>query len=371
MKRRNPFPGVGNKPTVDRHGKKRWRFRATVNGEKISKYLPGAYGSLEFREAYEAARNPLPKAPKTRGEHGTVDHVVSHYRGTTRFKDLANSTRYAKGKRLDWICQKIGRFPLSIIEPHHIEGLMEQKGGADAANRLRKELSEIFEHARKKLGIKVENPALSVDERKKRQTGGFHTWTADEVGQYRAAHATGTKARLAFELMLATGAARQDACRIGRHNIKGDTLYYRRGKTGQEAELPLKFMPELVAEIVQLPFGTSLFLTHSGGKPYTTESFGNWFAEQVKAAKLPDRCRAHGLRKHGATQLAEHGANELQIMAFLAHKSTSEALTYVKAAQRKKLSESGMAMVREASVSNLSEWLDKSDAQAIGKERKK
>jgi integrase len=213
------------------------------------------------------------------------------------------------------------------------------------------------------MGVKIDNPAQGVDERKKKRTGGFHTWTIEEVETYRTAHPSGTKARLALELILATGAARQDACAMGRHSIKGSHIFYRRGKTGQEAELPLDYMPELVAEIIQLPPSTNLFLTHNGGKPYTVESFGNWFAEQVKTAKLPDRCRAHGLRKLGATQLAEHGASEIEIMAFLAHKSTREALTYVKAAQRKKLSAGGMAKVRAAKVSNLSDWLGKTSIQ--------
>ncbi|WP_121630317.1 tyrosine-type recombinase/integrase [Tropicibacter alexandrii] len=370
MKKRNPFPGVGNKPNVDQHGKKRWRLRAKVNGRKVDEYLPGAYGSLEFRTAYEAAMNPRPDDKRTRGEHGTVDHVVSHYRGSVRFKELAASTRYAKGKRLDWICQIIGRFPLELIQAHHIEGLMEKKGGAAAANRLRKELSEIFDHARKKVGLDIANPVHAVDERKQKETGGFHTWTPEEIQKYRDFHPSGTKARRALELMLATGAARQDACAMGRHNIKGNAIYYRRGKTGQEAELSLDYMPDLVAEIIQLPPGTSLFLTRDDGKPYTVEGFGNWFADQVRAAGLPDRCRAHGLRKFGATQLAEHGANELEIMAFLAHRSTREALTYVKSAQRKKLSAGGMSKVRAASVSNLSEWLDKSAPQVNEKKGK-
>ncbi len=157
---------------------------------------------------------------------------------------------------------------------------------------------------------------------------------------------------------------------MGRHNIKGDVIFYRRGKTGQEAELPLEFMPELISEIVQLPHCTSVFMTHSGGKPYTPESFGNWFADQCRAAGLPDVCRAHGLRKHGATQLAENGANEFQIMAFLAHKSTREALTYVRTAQRRKLASDGMAKAKAASVSNLSDWLGKSINQDTEKKGK-
>jgi site-specific recombinase XerD len=368
-KRRNPFPGVGNTPSIDRHGKKRWRLRKTVKGRKIDTYLPGRYGSAEFRAAYDAAVNATPEQ-RAVGTFGTFDHVITTYRANKRFKELAGTTRYAKGKRLDWIRAMIGKAHLSDLQPYHIENLMDRKGGPDAANRLLKELSELFDFARKKMGVQTRNPASAVDRRKTRE-GGFHTWTESEVAQYREAHPTGTKARLALELMLATGAARQDAAAMGRHNIKGNAIYYRRGKTGQEAELPVKFMPGLVAELVQLPRDTALFLTHGDGKPYTPESFGNWFAEQCKAASLPDRCRAHGLRKHGATELANNGANEFQIMAFLAHKSTREAIRYVRAAERKRLAEAGMAMVHRENVSNLSEWLGKTGTQAIESNSKK
>ena len=118
-------------------------------------------------------------------------------------------------------------------------------------------------------------------------------------------------------------------------------------------------MPYLVAEIVQLPPSTSVFLTHGKGRAYTVVSFGNWFGDQCSAAGLPDRCRAHGLRKHGTTELAEAGANEFQIMAFLAHKSTREALRYVRTAQRRKLASDALALARTKNVSNLSDWLDK------------
>lgn len=362
--RKNPFPGVGNQPSVDRHGKKRWRLRKTVKGRKIDVYLPGLYGSVEFRLAYDAAVNPVSEAPKTRGAVGTFDYVVSHYRGNQKFGVLAASTRYAKGKRLDWICQFIGSARLADLETRHIENLMDRKGGPDAANRLLKELSELFDYARKRLGMNIQNPTGSAEKRKTRE-GGYHTWTVAEVEQFRDWHPSGTMARLALELMLATGASRQDACVMGRQNIKGDVIYYRRGKTGQDTELPLAYMPYLVAEIVQLPPSTSVFLTHGKGRAYTVESFGNWFGDQCSAAGLPDRCRAHGLRKHGATELAEAGANEFQIMAFLAHKSTREALRYVRTAQRKKLASDALALARTKNVSNLSDWLDEYTVQVI------
>ncbi|SDY17907.1 tyrosine-type recombinase/integrase [Citreimonas salinaria] len=369
MTRKNPFPGVSRH--VDRHGKVHWRLRKRIKGRKIDTYLSGRYGSAEFRAAYEAALNPAPEAPKTAGDWGTFDHVITHMKGSRKWReDLSASTRYAKGKRLDWIRSLIGAARLSSFEARHLENLMDRKGGPDAANRLLKEISEIFDYAAKKLGYNVPNPTGGVEPHKTRK-GGFHTWTDDEVQKFRDAHPTGSKPRLAFELMLATGAARQDACAMGRHNIKGDHIYYRRGKTGQETELPLIYMAELVAEIVQLPHGSSLFLTHSDGKPYTPESFGNWFADQCTAAGLPAKCRAHGLRKRGATILAEKGANELQIMAFLAHRSTREALRYVQAAQRRRLAAAGMKLAHGSqNVSNLSDWLGKTTMQQHEKKGK-
>jgi len=264
----------------------------------------------------------------------------------------------------------IGPAYLADLQPHQIENMMDRKGGPDAANRLLKELRELYVFARKKLGLEIADPTIGVDSRKTRD-GGFHTWTADQVRQFRDAHRSGTMPRLAMELMLATGAARQDACGMGRHNIKGDVIYYRRGKTGQDTELPLQFMPNLVAEIVQLPFGSGRFVKHGRGNPYTVESFGNWFGDQCRSAGLPSVCRAHGLRKHGAKELAEAGANELQIMAFLAHKTTREATRYVRAAHRKTLAAAGMAMVQRENESNLSDWLGKTVTQTTDKKNKK
>ena len=53
MRRRNHFVGVAT--VEDRHGKRRFRLRRTIWGRTIDCYLPGPYGSSEFRAAYEEA----------------------------------------------------------------------------------------------------------------------------------------------------------------------------------------------------------------------------------------------------------------------------------------------------------------------------
>lgn len=291
---------------------------------KIDVYLPAAYGSGEFRTAYEAAVNPPKTLPTSNAVNGTFNHVIIQYLASRDFKCLADTIRRSKRERLDWIRNLIGKARLADIENYHLEAIMDRKGSPWAADRLHKDMGEIYRFATRKHGFDGVAPTENVQRNSLPNTG-HHTWTIEQVRQYRDHHPSGTMARLALEVCLGTCAARRGACKMNRSNIKGPNTWYRRGKTGQDVTLPIRFLPELQIELRQLPHGSSLSFTHSDGKPYTVESFGNWFADQRKAAHLPSVCRAHGLRKMGATRLAEFGAAEFQIMAFLAHKTPHEA----------------------------------------------
>ena len=50
-------------------------------------------------------------------------------------------------------------------------------------------------------------------------TDGFHCWSPDEVREFEARHTIGTKARLAFALMLYLGARRRDVVTLGRQHV--------------------------------------------------------------------------------------------------------------------------------------------------------
>ena len=210
MRRRNPFPGVTMAP--DRHGKLRHRLRRTVKGRKVDVYLPGPYGSPAFRAAYEEALEGA-RSSAPRGQGGTVAFLIESYMASTAFRNLAQGTRADKRARLDWIKRSIGEGRYAGLQPHHIEALMSKKGGPAAANRLKKDLSQLFRFAAKRYGYKGENPAALADSHKERSEG-FHTWTDDEIEAFRAKFPTGTKARLALEIFLGTGAARQDAAAL-------------------------------------------------------------------------------------------------------------------------------------------------------------
>ena len=125
-----------------------------------------------------------------------------------------------KRARLDWIREAIGPGRYATMEPRHVEALMSKKGGPNAANRLKKDLAQLYRFAAKRFNYTGPNPAALADGYKV-PTGAYHTWTDKEIETFRAAHPTGSKARLAFELFLGTGAARQDPAALTKGNIRG------------------------------------------------------------------------------------------------------------------------------------------------------
>ena len=351
IRRRNPFPGVSTGP--DRHGKLRHRLKRTVKGCKVDCYLPGPYGSTEFRHAYEEACEGVRLAGR-RAPAGTLAYLIESHLGSKGYLRLADSTRRDVRGRLDWIRDAIGGAKYAKVEPHHVAALMEKKGGPAAANRLRKDLGQLYRFAGKRLGYRGPNPAALADAHKTKK-GGYHTWTDDEIEAYRATHATGTKARLALELLLSTGASRVDAINFTRANIAGPRLRYRRRKTEQEVDLPI--LPGLARELSYLPPTQRVLLSREdGSKGYANESFGNLFRRWCAAAGLP-HCAAHGLRKAGARRLAEVSATEFEVMSFLGHGTAREASRYVAAANRATLADSGMAKLGAETGTKLSQPL--------------
>jgi hypothetical protein len=174
------------------------------------------------------------------------------------------------------------------------------------------------------------------------KTKGHHTWSDEEVAQYRERHASGTKARLALELLLQTGHAKSDVVLMGRQHVKGGKLSMSRKKTGVAFDIPL--LPDLVAEIERHPKTNLAFLVTEQGNPFTAAGFGNKFRAWCDEASLPN-CAAHGLRKASAVRHALNGASAFELMAWHGWKTINEAQRYVDEANRIKLAEATGARI--------------------------
>ncbi len=144
MKRRNPFPGVTRAP--DRHGKVRWRFRR----RGFTCYLPGLYGSVAFRAAYEAAlkgARPDGRTLAPVAAPGSFEALIRAYLSSPRFMSLAAITRRQLAADMDWLRTEIGDLPVRSFEPRHVEALMSKRAGPTAANRVKIRLSTLFNYA--------------------------------------------------------------------------------------------------------------------------------------------------------------------------------------------------------------------------------
>ena len=353
-RRKNPYPGVRRNVVK---GHIYWRFERSDCRHNI----PGPYDSVAFRAAYEAALKGA-KAPASSATPGTVWRLIEQYLGSLKFLNLSLTRKSTIRAELDWLREVAGKYQYDRLEVRHIEIMMKKKTGPVAANTVKKNMSMLYNFASKKLNYTGPNPAKFA-EKMKTNPDGYHTWTDVEIDRFLERHPPGSKARLVLLLALNTGMSRQDLCRAGRQHVSQKQgvarIGYSRAKTSVAADLPI--LPELAEELAKLPKDRMLFITQDkrpvGYKPST---LGNWFRDRCAEAKVPGSL--HGLRKAGATRLANSGASNWEIASYLAHKDTKQADTYTKKANRSKLADSGFAKL--AIMSNLNAELDRKVAEA-------
>lgn len=350
-RRKNLYPGV-RKNVVK--GRVYWKFE---RGD-FRTNIPGPYGSREFLSAYEAALAGSKASSSSTALAGTLAWLIEQYLRSLRFQNLSDSRKRTIRLELDRLRNEAGKYQFERLKVQHIEALMSKKTGSTAANTVKKNMSMLFNFAAKKLGYTGPNPARHA-ERMKTNPDGFHTWTAAEVNRFLERHGPGTKARLVMMLALNTGMSRQDLCRAGKNNVDGDQIAYRRAKTGEWAYIQI--LSDLSGELTGIR-DRLLFVTHGADhRPYKPESLGNWFRDRCKEAGVPGSL--HGLRKAGATRLADEGADPREIMTFLGHANESLGAVYTKKQDRRKAARrSGERL----NVSNLSDGLDNRKGKPSG-----
>jgi integrase len=193
----------------------------------------------------------------------------------------------------------------------------------------------------------AENPVRKVKYPKPRPHGGHHTWTDAEIGKFELRHPVGSKAHLALALLLFTGLRASDVVRLGPKHVDGEeitiTLYKNRNRAPKTLTLPI--LPDLRMVLDASTLGAETFLLTEHGKPFSTaKSFGNRFREWCDQAGLP-QCTAHGLRKAGATIVAERGGTTDQLKAIFAWSTHKEPDLYTKTANTKRLAADAMPLL--------------------------
>jgi integrase len=342
---------------VDRHGKARFYFRRA--GFKAVP-LPGLPWSPEFMAAYESAlAGQAVPIGSARVKPGTMRALAVSYYGSIAYRSMQSSTQSVYRNIIDKFCQETdqdghphGDKNAATLQREHIVKLMAARAERpDSANGLRKVLRAMMKHA-VEVGLRSDDPTRDVRAIRVK-SGGFHSWTDDEILQFEARHALGSRPRLALALLLYTGQRRSDVVRMGRQHVREGTLQVKQVKTCMELMIPVH--PALADILAGMPADNLTFLTTQFGKPFAAAGFGNWFREQCNVAGLP-HCSAHGLRKAAARRLAEAGCTEHEIGAITGHTSLREIVRYTKAVDQKRLARAAMEKMSakpEQKLSNL------------------
>lgn len=361
----------------DRHGNPRVYYRPPT-GKMVR--LRARPGTQEFVDQYHRARRGIPtltsEAPRLlRSEQGSLRWLVEGYLKSANFVSLGPSTRRVRRALLDHICLSVidtpagpkprGTLPYAQMMARHVRAIRDEKLDLpEAANGRIKALKQVFRWA-------VENDLAQTDPTAGVAylgggSEGFHTWSVEEVRQYEATHAVGTKARLALALLLFTGVRRSDVVKLGRSMERDGVLSFTetkgansralgRKKGTEKKQRVLPILPELRAVIDAIPTsGQPVYLVTEFGKPFTPAGFGNKFRDWCDDAGL-QHCTAHGCRKAGAKIAAENGATVHQLMAIFGWETLRQAEVYTRSANRILLAEQAMHLLvpRERRASDL------------------
>lgn len=339
---------------TDRHGKKRYRYRVKGRPQHHFKALPGSPEfAAEHREAVTAEVAGAVLAPAIAGSLDDLCQRLYRSPGWIRTAARSQRTNRAILERFANLTTKkgvrFGALPVALMTVASIErelGKMADRPGA--ANSLRKQLKRVLRYA-VKLGWRTDNPAAMTDAYS--AGPGFHTWTDDEIEQYRAFHPYGTTARLALEIALNTAGRRCNVAMIDRTMLREGKFHIQHAK-GCEATI-VAASPETLEAIEAMPVtGIGSLIVTEYGKPFSVAGLGNKMRDWCDKAGLP-HCSMHGLRKAQSRRLAEAGATSLQGRAVTGHKRDETFAYYAEKANRERLADAALANLEARKLANL------------------
>jgi integrase len=350
---------------IDRHGKPRFYLRRT--GFK-SVALPGLPWSPEFMAAYELAMGNAceqriePGASRT--NPGTINALVVSYYKSDDWSRLTVDTQKRRRRIIERFRIKHGDKRVALLERDHIVNMLEAMGKLSAKRHWLMAVRALMRSAIP--SMRKDDPTAGI-RIKLPKSKGHHTWTDDEIEQYRNHWRLGTQQRLVMEFALETASRRGEVVRLGPQHVKNGRIHIERTHGSKDVDIPIS--PELQAACDAMPKAHLTYIVTAYGKPRSKYALGNDFAKWATEADLPAYCRLHGLKKGGMRRLAEAGNTTHELMAISGHKTLSEVQRYTDDADRKRLAESGMAkrqgQTMNTRVSNLGAKAVKPSAKSL------
>jgi integrase len=348
---------------VDRHGKMHVYLRRPgqrkipLHGSPWSpafmiEYSRALYGDIATEGTIKTSALPV-KPIELQTTHGTWKWLCQQYMASAEFKNLTGTTPATRRRILEstWVeptCPGssllFGEMPIHKMTHEAVLVLRDRKAKfKTAANDRRKIIGYVFRwgmnHHRK---LVLVNPVRDVD-RLKHKVKNVPPWSEDNFHTFMQKYPPGSKPRRAMALHLYTGARGGDARLFGPQHVKNGRFSFTQQKTGGEVDIPV--LEELARELALAPKDALAYILTEYGSTFSQKGYGTWFNDKCRKAGLVNRT-AHGIRAGAATIAANNGASVHQLMSMFGWMSESMAIRYTRKADRKKLADTGMQLVR-------------------------
>ncbi len=165
--------------------------------------------------------------------------AVTKYFNSDQWKRLSTDTQNGRRRMLERFRADHGDKPVDSLQAIHIKTLMDEvTGGPHPKRNWLKHLSGMFLFAEEDM-IRVDNPCRGFKRPTPPKTGGFHSWTDDEIAQYRGFWRHGTVPRLVMELAVETSARRGDVTRLGPEQMSDGRFEFQHHKNGVDVSFPV------------------------------------------------------------------------------------------------------------------------------------
>jgi integrase len=351
--------GFVNKDRND--GRARFYFRR--RGSKAVP-LPGLPGSEEFMSAYAmalAAQGEATEIGASRTSPGTINALVVAYYKSAAWHELGEETRHSRRRIIERFREQHGDKRVALLRDDHILHMLAKIEKPTVKRNWLKAVRHLLRSAIPSMRKTDPTAGFSI---KLKKSKGHHTWTDQEIAQYRAYWPLGTQQRLAMEFALETASRRSEVVRLGPQHIRNGRIRIERTHGSGDVDIPVS--SELQAACDAMPREHLTYIVTTAGKPRSKLGLTTDFAEWATAAGLPKCCRMHGLKKAGMRRLAEDGNTAHELMAISGHKTLTEVQRYTAEADRKRLASSGMAKrtKRDADYTNIPAPLHKQSKKA-------
>ena len=271
--------------------------------------LRGEPGSPQFIASYNEA-----VAKKVMPLRGTLLSLLQQYQASEDFRLLADSTRRSYISLIASIEKAFSDFPLSALTDRRTRGVFLAWRDKIAATSGRRQADYAWTVLARVLSWSLNRGLIGFNpcERGGRlYRGGVRTdkiWTvADETAFLERAP---SHLHLALRLALWTGQRQGDLLRLPWSGYDGMHIRLRQSKTG--TRVVIRVGAPLKAALDAAPKRSTIILTNTDGKPWTSDGFRASWSKACKRAGVVG-VTFHDLRGTAVTRLALAGCTEAEI----------------------------------------------------------